>query len=100
MVTRRIEAKVGGIGTPPAAGSRLPALFVGHGSPTNAIESTAFSREWAVVAGTLPRPKAILCISAHWETTGARVTAAAMPPTIHDSRVHVRGVGRVSSAEP
>jgi 4,5-DOPA dioxygenase extradiol len=44
----------------------MPALFVGHGSPMNAIEENVFTRGWREAAGRLPRPKAILCISAHW----------------------------------
>jgi 4,5-DOPA dioxygenase extradiol len=63
---------------------RMPALFIGHGNPMNAIERNEFHRGWAEVAARLPRPKAILCVSAHWETRGAWVTAAARPATIHD----------------
>jgi 4,5-DOPA dioxygenase extradiol len=48
--------------------TRLPALFVGHCSPMNAIEDNKFSRAWMEAGRALPRPKAILCISAHWET--------------------------------
>ncbi len=62
----------------------LPVLFVGHGSPMNAIEDNPFSRTWREVGQILPRPKAILCVSAHWETAGTHVTAMAMPRTIHD----------------
>jgi 4,5-DOPA dioxygenase extradiol len=62
----------------------MPVLFVGHGSPMNAIEDNEFSRAWGEVAKTLPRPKAILCISAHWETEGTQVTAMERPQTIHD----------------
>ena len=62
----------------------MPALFVGHGSPMNAIEENPFTRAWAEAAAPLPRPKAILCISAHWETAGTRVTAMERPRTIHD----------------
>ena len=62
----------------------MPALFVGHGSPTNAIEDNEFSRAWADAGGSLPRPRAILCISAHWETVGTHVTAMEEPRTIHD----------------
>ena len=54
---------------------RMPALFVGHGSPMNAIEDNPFSRAWAEVGRSVPRPRAILCISAHWETRGTKVTA-------------------------
>lgn len=63
---------------------RMPALFVGHGSPMNAIEGNAFSLSWRSLGQTLPRPRAILCISAHWETFGAQVTAMEQPRTIHD----------------
>jgi 4,5-DOPA dioxygenase extradiol len=62
----------------------MPALFVGHGSPMNAIEDNAFRRGWQSVAKSLPRPNAILCISAHWETAGVRVTSSPWPETIHD----------------
>lgn len=64
--------------------ARMPALFVGHGSPMNAIEENAFSLSWRSLGQTLPRPRAILCISAHWETFGAHVTAMERPRTIHD----------------
>ena len=68
----------------PETDVRLPALFVGHGSPTNAIEDNEFSRSWAEAGSALPRPRAILCVSAHWETQGAYVTAMRNPKTIHD----------------
>ena len=62
----------------------MPALFVGHGSPMNAVEDNEFSREWAAIGKTLPAPEAILSISAHWETAGTQVTAMPLPATIHD----------------
>ena len=62
----------------------MPALFVGHGSPMNALEDNAFTRAWRAVAAALPRPRAVLCVSAHWETDGPRVTAQLQPRTIHD----------------
>jgi 4,5-DOPA dioxygenase extradiol len=64
--------------------SRLPALFVGHGSPMNAIEDNPWNRAWRSAAASVPRPKGVLCISAHWETDGAAVTAGDRPETIHD----------------
>ncbi|TLN21949.1 4,5-DOPA dioxygenase extradiol, partial [bacterium] len=64
--------------------NRMPALFIGHGSPMNAIEDNEFSRGWQDAARELPRPQAILCISAHWETRGCFVTANEKPRTIHD----------------
>jgi 4,5-DOPA dioxygenase extradiol len=62
----------------------MPVLFVGHGSPMNAIEDNEFSRAWIAVGKALPRPKAILCVSAHWETRGTQVTAMEKPRTIYD----------------
>lgn len=64
--------------------SRMPVLFIGHGSPMNAIEENEFSRSWMRVGESLTHPKAILCISAHWETEGTQVTAMEKPRTIHD----------------
>lgn len=66
------------------ATERMPVLFLGHGSPMNAIEENVFVRGFREVAKTIPRPKAILCVSAHWETRGTKVTAMEMPRTIHD----------------
>jgi 4,5-DOPA dioxygenase extradiol len=63
---------------------RAPALFVGHGSPMNAIEDTPSARFWAEIATRFARPRAVLCISAHWVTDGVRVMANAQPKTIHD----------------
>jgi len=63
---------------------KMPALFVGHGSPMNAIEENEFVEGWRNLGKTLPRPKAILVVSAHWETKGTYVTAVQKPQTIHD----------------
>lgn len=62
----------------------MPVLFVGHGSPMNAIEQNEFTNNWHTVSRSIPKPKAILCISAHWETKGTYVTAMEKPQTIHD----------------
>jgi 4,5-DOPA dioxygenase extradiol len=62
----------------------MPVLFIGHGSPMNAIEDNEFSRGWKKAVGLIPEPRAILCISAHWETRGIQVTAMSKPRTIHD----------------
>lgn len=62
----------------------MPVLFVGHGSPMNAIERNEFYRSWVDLGRKLPKPKAVLCISAHWETHGVYVTATETPETIHD----------------
>lgn len=64
--------------------ARMPAIFVGHGNPMNAIEDNEFSRGWAAQGQLLPTPKAILCVSAHWLTKGTRVAAIEKPETIHD----------------
>lgn len=64
--------------------AKMPVLFVGHGSPMNALESNEFTKKWQQLGQTLPPPQAILCISAHWETEGTFVTAMPKPPTIHD----------------
>jgi 4,5-DOPA dioxygenase extradiol len=62
----------------------MPVLFIGHGSPMNAIENNAFTKSWKEIAAKLPVPKAILCVSAHWETKGSFVTSMPKPKTIHD----------------
>jgi len=64
--------------------TRLPTIFFGHGNPMNAIEDNSYSRAWRALARELPRPKAILCISAHWYLPARRVTAMERPRTIHD----------------
>src|SRR5579859_3807836 len=62
----------------------MPAVFIGHGNPMNAIEDNRYHASWQRLATLLPRPKAIVCISAHWETRGVYLTGAAQPETIHD----------------
>ncbi|MEG6586298.1 4,5-DOPA dioxygenase extradiol [Dendrosporobacter sp. 1207_IL3150] len=64
--------------------SIMPAIFVGHGSPMIAIEDSPYSRTWAQIAAELPKPEAILSISAHWYTKGTRVMVNDRPRTIHD----------------
>jgi 4,5-DOPA dioxygenase extradiol len=63
---------------------KMPVLFLGHGSPMNAIEENQFVTGFRNLAKTLPQPNAILCVSAHWFTNGTKVTAMEMPRTIHD----------------
>ncbi|MGB8357307.1 MAG: 4,5-DOPA dioxygenase extradiol [Bacteroidales bacterium] len=63
---------------------RFPVLFIGHGSPMNAIEENEFVNGWRNIGKTIPEPQAILCVSAHWETRGTFVTAMEKPRTIHD----------------
>lgn len=62
----------------------MPVLFIGHGSPMNGIEDTAFSRRWTQMAKEIPIPKAVLVVSAHWFTKGTQITAMDFPKTIHD----------------
>lgn len=62
----------------------MPVLFLGHGSPMNAIEENEFVTGWRNAGANIPRPNAVLCISAHWETKGTFVTAMEKPQTIHD----------------
>src|SRR5690606_19946719 len=63
---------------------KMPVLFLGHGSPMNAIEENEFVANFRRLGNEMVRPNAILCISAHWETNGTYVTAMQNPPTIHD----------------
>ena len=62
----------------------MPVLFLGHGSPMNAIEDNSWSRGWRALGERLPRPRAVLCVSAHWETPGPWLTGSVAPITIHD----------------
>jgi 4,5-DOPA dioxygenase extradiol len=62
----------------------MPVLFIGHGSPMNAIERNEFTKAWEELATQVPRPKAILAVSAHWVTEGTFITAMQRPETIHD----------------
>lgn len=64
--------------------TKMPVLFVGHGSPMNAIEENEFVQGWRSIAKQIPLPKAILFVSAHWLTRGTHVTAMQNPQTIHD----------------
>lgn len=64
--------------------SRMPALFVGHGSPMNGVEDNAYAGAWAALGASLPRPMAILVVSAHWLTEGSFVHVGERPRTIHD----------------
>ena len=68
----------------PQGEALMPVLFVGHGSPMNGIEDSAFSRRWTEMAKEIPVPKAVLVVSAHWFTKGTKITAMDFPRTIHD----------------
>lgn len=62
----------------------MPVLFVGHGSPMNAVEDNEVTCGWKEMAVSFEKPEAVLCISAHWYTSGTRVLSSARPRTIHD----------------
>ncbi len=62
----------------------MPVIFFGHGNPMNALQDNAYTRGWSAIGAALPRPRAILCISAHWYLPGIAVTAMPKPRTIHD----------------
>lgn len=70
--------------TLPEQDEKMPVLFIGHGSPMNAIEENEFTRGWQQVAKQIAKPKAILFVSAHWLTKGTFVTGMQHPETIHD----------------
>jgi 4,5-DOPA dioxygenase extradiol len=69
---------------PAGSSQKMPVLFVGHGNPMNAITSNAYTEAWTQLAQALPRPSAILSISAHWYLPGVRVGVQERPRTIHD----------------
>ncbi|MBB6499533.1 4,5-DOPA dioxygenase extradiol [Pedobacter cryoconitis] len=71
-------------GNLPIQGELMPVLFIGHGSPMNGIEDNEFSQKWAETGKTIPVPKAVIVVSAHWFTRGTAVTAMNFPKTIHD----------------
>lgn len=72
------------VGAPRGASARMPVLFIGHGSPMNAIEDNQWSRAFRALGAELPRPRAVLCVSAHWYTPGTFLTDNLRPETIHD----------------
>lgn len=80
MIAEDLEKQVGAF----SRTAKMPALFIGHGSPMNGIEDNSYTRAWKELGTRLPRPAAILCVSAHWLTRGTAVHTAGRPRTIHD----------------
>lgn len=68
----------------PENGIVMPVLFIGHGSPINGIEDNEFSRRWMEMGQRIPKPTAVIVVSAHWFTSGTKITAMDFPKTIHD----------------
>ena len=64
--------------------NRMPVVFFGHGNPMNALARNSYTEGWATIGQSIPRPKAVLSISAHWYVPGTAVTAMPRPRTIHD----------------
>jgi 4,5-DOPA dioxygenase extradiol len=64
--------------------TQMPAVFFGHGNPLNALQSNEWTKGWAAVGQSIPRPRAVLCVSAHWYLPATLVTAQERPRTIHD----------------
>src|SRR6185503_6653811 len=62
----------------------MPAVFFGHGNPMNALAKNIYTDGWASIGNSIPRPKAVLAVSAHWYLPGTAVTAGPQPRTIHD----------------
>jgi 4,5-DOPA dioxygenase extradiol len=62
----------------------MPAAFIGHGSPMNALQDNRYTDAWAALGASLPRPRAMLVVSAHWYINATAVTAMPRPRTIHD----------------
>lgn len=80
--------------------SRAPALFVGHGSPMNAISDSRFTRAWATAASGFPKPSAIVSISAHWLTRGTYVTQHEHPPLQYDMYGFPKALYEIEYAAP
>ena len=84
LIMSNITSVAGILNGLPEQESLMPVLFMGHGNPMNAIEDNYFTKGWKTMVKGMPKPKAIVCISAHWETKGTKVTAMQNPKMIYD----------------
>lgn len=78
----------------------MPTIFFGHGNPMHAVSNNVYTDGWSAIGASLPRPRAILAVSAHWYIPGCAVTAQAAPPTIHDFGGFPRALYEVTYPAP
>ena len=78
----------------------MPTIFFGHGNPMHAVSNNVYTDGWTAIGASLPRPRAILAVSAHWYIPGCAVTAQAAPPTIHDFGGFPRALYEVTYPAP